>query len=192
MSCWRSPAYFFSLEFFNFDVVQNIYNIQNKHLLSITISKFFTWVVWLAMILEDFCRQVTQFQVNVLSSNRYKNLWTLPILESHTAQQVRRVHRYRRYDHKITRSQTRVWFLTTTGEEERTVPIHWQKYWLVTGDYQLRPPACWLISQAYLWTLCRATPRRSDRSAQQTASLMLNAIMSGGVGISGRELYKYR
>ena len=101
MSCWRSPAYFFSLEFFNFDVVQNIYNIQNKHLLSITISKFFTWVVWLAMILEDFCRQVTQFQVNVLSSNRYKNLLTLPILESHTAQQVRRVHRYRRYDHKI-------------------------------------------------------------------------------------------
>ena len=36
------------------------------------------------------------------------------------------------------------------------------------------------------------TPRRSIRSAQQTASPMLTAIMSGGVGISGRELYKYR
>ena len=34
--------------------------------------------------------------------------------------------------------------------------------------------------------------RRSDRSAQQAASLMLTAIMSGGVGITGRELYKYR
>ena len=27
---------------------------------------------------------------------------------------------------------------------------------------------------------------------QQTASPMLTAIMSGGVGISGRDLYKYR
>ena len=31
-----------------------------------------------------------------------------------------------------------------------------------------------------------------DGRGQQTASLMLTAIMSGGVGISGRELYKYR
>ena len=133
------------------------------------------------MILEDFCRQVTQFQVNVLSSNRYKNLWTLPILESHTAQQVRRVHRYRRYDHKITRSQTRVWFLTTTGEEERTVPIHWQKYWLVTGDYQLRPPACWLISQAYLWTLYSATRccRDPGHFLQQATATRINQTRAG-------------
>ena len=32
----------------------------------------------------------------------------------------------------------------------------------------------------------------SDGRGQQTASPMLTAIMSGGVGISGRELYKYR
>ena len=31
-----------------------------------------------------------------------------------------------------------------------------------------------------------------DGRGQQTASPMLTAIMSGGVGISGRELYKYR
>ena len=31
-----------------------------------------------------------------------------------------------------------------------------------------------------------------DGKGQQTASLMLTAIMSGGVGISGRGLYKYR
>ena len=31
-----------------------------------------------------------------------------------------------------------------------------------------------------------------DGSGQPTASPMLTAIMSGGVGISGRELYKYR
>ena len=30
--------------------------------------------------------------------------------------------------------------------------------------------------------------RRFDRSAQQTAALMFTAIMSGRVGISGREL----
>ena len=32
----------------------------------------------------------------------------------------------------------------------------------------------------------------SDGTEQQKASPMLTAIMSGGVGISGRELYKYR
>ena len=31
-----------------------------------------------------------------------------------------------------------------------------------------------------------------DGRGQPTASPMLTAIMSGGVGISGRELYKYR
>ena len=31
-----------------------------------------------------------------------------------------------------------------------------------------------------------------DGRRQPTASPMLTAIMSGGVGISGRELYKYR
>ena len=31
-----------------------------------------------------------------------------------------------------------------------------------------------------------------DGRGQQTASPMLTAIMSGGIGISGRELYKYR
>ena len=31
-----------------------------------------------------------------------------------------------------------------------------------------------------------------DGRGQQTASPMLTAIMSGGVGISGRESYKYR
>ena len=31
-----------------------------------------------------------------------------------------------------------------------------------------------------------------DGRGQQTASPMLTAIMSGGVGICGRELYKYR
>ena len=31
-----------------------------------------------------------------------------------------------------------------------------------------------------------------DGRGQQTASPMLTAIMSGGVGISGRDLYKYR
>ena len=40
------------------------------------------------------------------------------------------------------------------------------------------------------------TPRQNqggfDGRGQQTASPMLTAIMSGGVGISGRELYKYR
>ena len=34
--------------------------------------------------------------------------------------------------------------------------------------------------------------RDSDGSGQPRASPMLTAIMSGGVGISGRELYKYR
>ena len=32
----------------------------------------------------------------------------------------------------------------------------------------------------------------SDGRGKQTASPMLTAIMSGGVGICGRELYKYR
>ena len=32
----------------------------------------------------------------------------------------------------------------------------------------------------------------SDGTEQQKASPMLTAIMSGGVGISGRDLYKYR
>ena len=36
------------------------------------------------------------------------------------------------------------------------------------------------------------TQRDSDGSGQPRASPMLTAIMSGGVGISGRELYKYR
>ena len=34
--------------------------------------------------------------------------------------------------------------------------------------------------------------RLYDGRGQPTASHMLTAIMSGGVGISGRELYKYR
>ena len=37
-----------------------------------------------------------------------------------------------------------------------------------------------------------SAPRRFDRSAQQKASPMFSAIMSSGVGISGRELYKYK
>ena len=32
----------------------------------------------------------------------------------------------------------------------------------------------------------------SDGSGRHSAAPMLTAIMSGGVGISGRELYKYR
>ena len=38
----------------------------------------------------------------------------------------------------------------------------------------------------------RSTQGGFDGRGQQTASPMLTAIMSGGVGISGRELYKYR
>ena len=38
----------------------------------------------------------------------------------------------------------------------------------------------------------RAGQGGSDGRGQPTASPMLTAIMSGGVGISGRELYKYR
>ena len=49
--------------------------------------------------------------------------------------------------------------------------------------------------------VCTSPTRRSspsctqgdyDGRGQPTASPMLTAIMSGGVGISGRELYKYR
>ena len=41
---------------------------------------------------------------------------------------------------------------------------------------------------------CWRCPRQGgfDGRRQPTASPMLTAIMSGGVGISGRELYKYR
>ena len=38
----------------------------------------------------------------------------------------------------------------------------------------------------------RIMQRDYDGRGQQTASPMLTAIMSGEVGISGRELYKYR
>ena len=49
-----------------------------------------------------------------------------------------------------------------------------------------------VLSSLELQTIRWFSPRRSDRNAQQTASPMLTAIMSGGVVISGRELYKYR
>ena len=49
-------------------------------------------------------------------------------------------------------------------------------------------PICGTTSDPHL----RTVQGGFDGRGQPTASPMLTAIMSGGVGISGRELYKYR
>ena len=53
---------------------------------------------------------------------------------------------------------------------------------------------CWDVrsEEIIIFVISKIDTRRSGRSATQIASPMLTAIMSGGVGISGRELYKYR
>ena len=43
----------------------------------------------------------------------------------------------------------------------------------------------------YWYRMSRSAQGGFDGRGQPTASPMLTAIMSGGVGISGRELYKY-
>ena len=53
-------------------------------------------------------------------------------------------------------------------------------------------PAPQLAAVLVLQTINRQSQGGFDGRGQQTASPMLTAIMSGGVGISGRELYKYR
>ena len=55
-------------------------------------------------------------------------------------------------------------------------------------------PACQDLRGAVQGRLLRGYPpqRGFDGRGQPTASPLLTAIMSGGVGISGRELYKYR
>ena len=51
----------------------------------------------------------------------------------------------------------------------------------------------WLGMIKFLFVLYRDVHQGGfDGRGQPTASPMLTAIMSGGVGISGRELYKYR
>ena len=49
------------------------------------------------------------------------------------------------------------------------------------------------LGQQLSSTVCKSKYQGGfDGRGQPTASPMLTAIMSGGVGISGRELYKYR
>ena len=49
-----------------------------------------------------------------------------------------------------------------------------------------------LLTVEHLWYVQETGQGDYDGRGQQTASPMFTAIMSGGVGISGRELYKYR
>ena len=106
-----------------------------------------------------------------------KNWWTLSILESHISQQVRRVHRYKRHDHKITRFPTRVWFLTPTGEEEKTVLIHWRKYCLVTGDWWLPTAAARPLIDFPGWSV--NTEYRATRFLQQATATRINQTRAG-------------
>ena len=76
--------------------------------------------------------------------------------------------------------------------------------YLVSGCFRWDVPGVTLFQVGRTW--CRGAPAGThlvsnadycrqgdyDGRGQPTASPMLTAIMSGGVGISGRELYKYR
>ena len=76
--------------------------------------------------------------------------------------------------------------------------------YLVSGCFRWDVPGVTLFQVGHTW--CRGAPAGThlvsnadycrqgdyDGRGQPTASPMLTAIMSGGVGISGRELYKYR
>ena len=61
------------------------------------------------------------------------------------------------------------------------------------GTLVCRADSC-LVTRGRHSTLITQHPNQGgfDGRGQPTASPMLTAIMSGGVGISGRELYKYR
>ena len=50
----------------------------------------------------------------------------------------------------------------------------------------------WISSNLYLQSADGHYQADYDGRGQQTASPMLTVIMSGGVGISGKEMYKYR
>ena len=60
------------------------------------------------------------------------------------------------------------------------------------GENRLRSETSARRHGGWVAALLSYTQGGSDGRGQQTASPMLTAIMSGGVGICGRELYKYR
>ena len=73
--------------------------------------------------------------------------------------------------------------------------VHSNDYYRKMGDGRL--PVKWMAPEAlfhrrYTIQVSSIAQGDYDGKGQQTASPMLTAIMSGGVGISGRELYKYR
>ena len=72
--------------------------------------------------------------------------------------------------------------------------VNWWVDWAVwSSKIHMRQFAhcCGQVSQFHIYSLSQGQGGFDGRG-QPTASPMLTAIMSGGVGISGRKLYKYR